>query len=173
MNDLGLNLARVFHQAVENVDCLAHAARDKMGKQSDVLVADQVMRDPSVTAVTNVILREQILFIKIPFRSVGGCAFARSPKRRQQKSIVTVDDLGNRLIQRLFGNMPLIDPGDLPTIHSSHRLRRLRRSEIAAVCEYGGQISDDRVVEFRLMPGKRAEVARPIEPFLGIGHRVQ
>jgi hypothetical protein len=32
MNDLGLNLARVSHQAVENIDGLAHAARDEMGK---------------------------------------------------------------------------------------------------------------------------------------------
>jgi hypothetical protein len=44
MNDLGLNLAHVFHQAIENVNSFTHAAGNEMGEQRDVLIADQVIR---------------------------------------------------------------------------------------------------------------------------------
>jgi len=70
MNNVRLNVAFVLHQAVENIDRLSNAAGNKVRKQRDVFCADDKVRDPSVTAVTNVILREQILFIQVPFRSV-------------------------------------------------------------------------------------------------------
>jgi hypothetical protein len=44
VNQVGLNLAFVLHQAVENIDRLSNAAGNKVRKQRDVFCADDKVR---------------------------------------------------------------------------------------------------------------------------------
>lgn len=56
---------------VENEDCLAHPAGDEAGEQGDVSIGDVIVPNPAVPAVTDVVFRQQILFVQVPLRAVG------------------------------------------------------------------------------------------------------
>ena len=69
--------------------------------------------------------------------------------------------------------MPLIDPGDLPSVGSLHRSRRLAGAEIAAIAEGGEHISFGRVLELGIQTGQRTEEARPLQQVFGVGKSIE
>lgn len=118
VENVGLNVAFILEQAVEDVDCLPDAARDEMAEQSDVGIGDMVVADTAVSSVTDVILREKILLVQIPSCAIGGSVFARSPQSGNREVVIGVDNCRDGLIQSVLGDVPLIDPGNLPAIRS-------------------------------------------------------
>ena len=116
MQGVGLDLRLVLEQAIQNINCFPDPAWNEMTEERDVGIGDMVIPDPAIAAVTNVIFREQILFIEIPLGAVGGSALARALMLRQGEPIVTVNNFGNGFLQILLREVALIDPGDLPPI---------------------------------------------------------
>src|SRR5262245_40918192 len=60
VNYVGLSLAIVLHQAVDNLDRFGNAAGNKVRNQRDVFSADHKVRDPAITTVTNMIFAQQV-----------------------------------------------------------------------------------------------------------------
>ena len=58
--NVGLNVAFILEQTVEDVDRLPDAARDEMAEQSHVGVRDVIVADSAVTAVADVALRADV-----------------------------------------------------------------------------------------------------------------
>ena len=116
MQGVGLDFGLIFEQTIQNINRFPYSARNEMAEERDVGIGDMVIPDPAITAVAKVIFREQILFIEIPLRAVGGSALARAPMFRQGEPIIAVNNLGNGCLQILLRDVALIDPGDLPPI---------------------------------------------------------
>jgi hypothetical protein len=58
-----LNFALVFEEAIKNVDGFPDTTWDEVAEQRDVAVGDVIVANAAVSAVADVILGEQILFI--------------------------------------------------------------------------------------------------------------
>ena len=58
VNDLGLDVAFIFHQAIENINRFSNATGDEMRKEGNVFLADHIIGHASIAAVTNVILTD-------------------------------------------------------------------------------------------------------------------
>lgn len=109
----------------------------------------------------------------VPFHAVGRGGVARAPMRVQADGRVGVDDGGDRLVERLLAHVALVDEGDVPAVQTLERARRLGRAQAAAVAERGRQVALAGAVELGLEPRDRSERARPAQPMLGLGERVQ
>ncbi len=82
VNGIGLNFRVISDEPVQDVHRLMHAARNEVAEERDVHVGDMVVANPAVPAITDVILRQQILLIQIPLRAIRGRAFATAPVLR-------------------------------------------------------------------------------------------
>jgi hypothetical protein len=82
-----------------------------------------------------VIFTEQILFVDIPFGAIGGRAFSGAPPFDQFKAIVAIDYADDGIEELLFGDVVLIDIGDVPTIDRGHRPSGLCGTEVTAIAE--------------------------------------
>src|SRR5262249_25645033 len=88
-------------------------------------------------------------------------------------TIITVDNFGNRFVQSVFGNMTLIDPGNLIPPNVSHRLRRLTRTEKATIGKDSRKIPLHGVIKFGLVTGEWPKVTRPVEPSFSVCQYIQ
>src|SRR4051812_30048450 len=72
---------------------------------------------------------------------------------------VSIDDGGDGRVERLLGNVALVDEGELPPVQRLHGPGRLGGTQVAAVAEHGGEVAFARPVNLGVEPGDRAEVA--------------
>src|SRR4051812_50023241 len=72
---------------------------------------------------------------------------------------VSIDDDGDGRVERLLGDVALVDEGELPPIQRLHGPGRLGGTQFAAVAEHGGEVAFARAVNLGVEPGDRAEVA--------------
>src|SRR4051812_49548721 len=72
---------------------------------------------------------------------------------------VSIDDDGDGRVERLLGDVALVDEGELPPIQRLHGPGRLGGTQFAAVAEHGGEVAFARPVNLGVEPGDRAEVA--------------
>lgn len=87
------------------------AAGGELGEEGDVHVRDHVVADSAVAAITQMVFGNEVLGVKVPFGSIGRGMFAETPYLRQGKLVVPVDDRCDRLVQLVFGDVPLVDEG--------------------------------------------------------------
>lgn len=86
-------------------------------------------------AIPDVIFTEQILFVDIPFGTIGGRTFSRAPPFDQFKAIVAIDHTDDGIKEFLLGDVVLIDLRDVSTVDRGHGPSGLRGTEITAVAE--------------------------------------
>ena len=75
--------------------------------------------DSTVTAVPDMVLGHQILWIQIPFHAVGRGRFAETPQPLQGELGIRIDNRGNGVIQIFLGNVSLVDEGQLESVKKS------------------------------------------------------
>jgi hypothetical protein len=73
-----------------------------MRKQRNICIADVVVSNPTIAAITNMPFGQQIIFIQIPLRSIGCRAFRIAPIAGQLKLIVRIDGLRGCLETLIF-----------------------------------------------------------------------
>lgn len=69
--------------------------------------------DPAKSAITNVVLRRDVLLAQRPLCSVGRRRFAVAPIRRQRELLERVDGFLDRAVQRALVHPLDVQPGDL------------------------------------------------------------
>jgi hypothetical protein len=109
----------VLDQIVQDVVAFPGTAGGEPGEESDVHVRDHVVADSAVAAITQMVLGHEVLSVEVPFGSVRGGMFAETPDLRQGKLVVPVDDRRDRLVQLVFGDVPLVDEGYLSTVKTT------------------------------------------------------
>lgn len=76
-----------------------------MAEQRNILIGYMAVANATITAVTDMVLGQQVLFVEIPLGAVGGSTLARSPKFGKQKTIVGIDDRNDGFLQPVLRNM--------------------------------------------------------------------
>jgi hypothetical protein len=76
--------------------------------------------DSTVTAVPDMVLGHQILWIQIPFHAVGRGRFAETPQPLQGELGIRIDNRGNGVIQIFLGR-----PTRTIRTKSSHKVSEL------------------------------------------------
>src|ERR1700759_1275168 len=173
MNGVGLHIGRIPDQPVENIDSLVYAARNEVAEQRDVHVRHVIVADPAVSSVPDMVFGQQVLLVKIPLRAVGRHLFAGAPEFRQRKLVVRIDDLDDRLVEPLFGDVSQVQPRDLLAAQILDAACGLAGPEITAVAEQSRNEALARVVDLGLEARQRAEQGMQIEPLLGLGENVE
>jgi len=141
MERVRLNFTLVFEQAIKNVDGFPDATWDEVAEQRDVAIGDVIVADAAVPSVADVVLGQQILFIQIPFRTVGRSALAGTPQSWDRELVIGVNNSGDRLVHFVFRDVALIYPGNLPSISGFKGPGGLARPQVAAVTKAGYQVS--------------------------------
>jgi hypothetical protein len=72
MYGVGLDVALVLVERVEDVDPFVSTARDEAAEQSHIEVGHVVVRDTAKTAIAYVALGEEVPFVGVPLGPVGG-----------------------------------------------------------------------------------------------------
>ena len=171
---VGLQERAVLGHEVEDGVALVGAAGQEAREQRDVGVGDQVVADPAVAAVADVVGGLQALRDARPTSCRRRRRVSPLPQCRCRPTPgVGVDHARDRLVQARLGDVALVDEGDVPAVEALQRARGLARPEAAAVAEGGGEIALARAVELGLEARDRAEVPGPAEPVLGVGQRLQ
>ena len=67
---VGLDVALVLIERVEDVRAFIGATWDEVAEQGDVKVGNVVVADPAKTAIADVVFRKQVPFVQVPFGSV-------------------------------------------------------------------------------------------------------
>jgi hypothetical protein len=78
---------------------------------------------------------------------------AGAPQPRKCEVVVGVDDRRDCIVDPVFGDVPLINPGDLSTIRSLDGSRRLARTKVAAIAEGREQVAFSGMLELGFKPG--------------------
>src|ERR1035437_4868298 len=138
----------VLNQIVQDVVAFPGAAGGEPGEEGDLHVRDHVIAYSAVAAITQVVLGNEVLGVEVPFGSVGGGVFAQTPDLRQGKLVVPVDDRRDRLVQLVFGDVPLVDEGYLSPVETTDRTRGLCRTEVESIAEGGHKIPLGRIGKF-------------------------
>ena len=140
MDRVRLDVRPVLQQPIQDVDRLPHAARDEVAEQRHVGVRDVIVADAAVPAVADVVLGEQVLLVEVPLHAVRRGVLPRAPELREREAIVRVDQGGDGLVEVLLGDVPLIDPRDLPAVEALQGPSGLGRPQVAAVAERGRHV---------------------------------
>ncbi len=127
-----------------------------------------IVANTPVPPVPDVILREEILFIHLPFGSIRRRMLARAPERGQIKAMIGMDHQPDRLFQVFEGDMALIDPGDVAAIHPVQRSGGLAGTQITAEAKHRGQIPCHSMLQFAVIAGNGTEEPGPVQPVLGM-----
>lgn len=152
MEDVRLDIALVFEQAIQDIDGLPDAARNEVAEESDVGVGDMVVTDAAIAAIADMVFRDEVLFVKVPTRPVGGGVFAGTPKARERKVVVCIDDGRDGLVQSILGHVSLVNPCNLSSVGSLNRACGLAWTEIASVAESGQEVALSRVLQLGVEP---------------------
>ena len=131
-----------------------------------------IVADPTIAAIPDVALRQQVLFVEIPLGSIHRGALARSSAPGQCELVVGVNHLADGFVECLLTDVTPVDPGELARIDVIQRSRRLHRSEIAAKAKHRGQIARNGVFELGIVAGERTEAA-PVQPVLSIAQDIE
>jgi hypothetical protein len=76
---VGLDVARILQQPIENGHSSPYTARDGVAGQSNVGVRHVTVANATTAAVADAILREQVLFVEIPLGAVRRRVSSRAP----------------------------------------------------------------------------------------------
>jgi hypothetical protein len=76
VENVGLDIAFVFEQPIEDVDIFPDTAWNEVAEQSNVGIRDMVVPDAAITSVTDVVFGEKILFVLVPSRAACGSMLA-------------------------------------------------------------------------------------------------
>ena len=68
---VGLDVAFVLIEQVEDVRAFIGATWDEVAEQGDVQVGNVVVADSAKTAIADVVLRKQVPFVQVPFGPVS------------------------------------------------------------------------------------------------------
>lgn len=98
-----------------------------MAEERDVGIRDMIIADSPIAAIADVVFGQQVLLVHLPLGAIGGSPFAGAPEGGQMEAIVGGDDRTDGFIQFFFGDMVLIDPGQITAIDSAQRASRLGR----------------------------------------------
>ena len=109
MQGVGLNIRRVFGESIQDIHGFPDTARNEMREQRDVRVADMVVSNAAIAAVTDMPFRQQIIFIQVPLRTVCCRAFCVTSIAWQLKFIVRIDRRTNSGLQFFRRDLALID----------------------------------------------------------------
>ncbi len=80
-----------------------------MRKQRNICIADMVISNAAIAAITDMPFRQQIIFIQIPLRTVCRCAFCIAPIAWQLKLIVRINRRADSGLQLFRRDLALID----------------------------------------------------------------
>src|SRR5260370_7989707 len=72
VENVGLDIAFVLEQPIEDVDRFPDTARNEVAEQSNVGIGDMIVADAAIASVTDVLFGEKILFVQVPSRAVRG-----------------------------------------------------------------------------------------------------
>ena len=172
VDGIGLEGRAVFGHEVEDGIALPGAAGDEAGEQRDVGVRYQIVADAAVSPVADVVFGHQALWMEVPLRAVGRSRLSGAPVPRQAQAGIGVDHGGDRGVEGVLRDMALVDEGDLAPVQFLHGAGRLRRSQLAAVAEDGGDIPLAGPFDPGIEAGDRTEVAGPVQPVLGVGQGI-
>jgi hypothetical protein len=70
VENVGLDIASVFEQPIEDVDSFPDTAWNEVAEQSNVGIRDMVVADATITSVTDVVFGGKILFVQVPSLAV-------------------------------------------------------------------------------------------------------
>src|SRR6185312_4953998 len=118
MHCLWPNRRLLFFKHIEDVCPLMYPTRNEAAEQGDIRIRHMVIPNAAVSSIPNVIFCQQVLLIHFPLGSIGGGSFSCSPILGQMEPIVCLCDTTDSLVQLLFGNMMLIDPGQIAALYS-------------------------------------------------------
>lgn len=71
MHRVGLDVAGVLVERIEDVGTFVGAARDEVVEQGDVQIGEVVVADPAEAPVADVVLGQQVALVEIPLGPVG------------------------------------------------------------------------------------------------------
>ncbi len=128
VDDVGALVSIQLLEDVQNESAFPGAAGNEMAEEGDIRVGDMVIPNPAIAAIPNVLLRQQIVFVDVPFRAIGGRAFGRPPELREGTAVVGGNDTRNGLVQVVERNMALVQPRSLAPIRARCRAHPRRLS---------------------------------------------
>lgn len=92
-----------------------------MAEQRDVRVRHVIVANAAIAAVADVIFRQQVLFIEVPFSAVRRRVLAGAPEFWEIELVVGIDERRDRLVEGFLGDVALIHPRDLASLRSLER----------------------------------------------------
>src|SRR2546421_404414 len=158
---------------VENEGPFPDSTRNEVAEAGNVVVRHMIVPNATIPPIADVVLCEEILLIHLPLGSIGRGMFARSPEPGQIKAMIRMNNEPDRLIQILDGDMALIDPGDVATIHGIQRPSGLTGAQVAAEAKDSGQVPRHGILQFAVVAGNRAKRMCPVEPLFGMCQHVE
>src|SRR5574337_187801 len=81
-----LQVGMVAHQSVQDIDGLPHPAGDEATKQGNVGVGNMMVGDPSISAVADMPLSQQVVLHEFDMGTVDDSGFSLAPQERQFKA---------------------------------------------------------------------------------------
>ena len=109
MQSVGLNRGAVLYQPVENMYRLPDAARNKGGEQSDIAVSDGMICNTAIAPISDVLSAQKVVFSQWNVRAVRDRSVAGTPKPRQGKAVIGIDQISRCGFQLGCINMLSID----------------------------------------------------------------
>lgn|GEM_PF-4723590 len=82
MQGVWLDIRRVLGESIQDIHCFPDATGNEMREQRDIRVADVVVGNATIAAVTDMTLRQQIIFVQIPLGAVCRRALCVAPITR-------------------------------------------------------------------------------------------
>jgi D-2-hydroxyacid dehydrogenase (NADP+) len=114
----GLQQRAVLGHEIENGVALIGAAGQEAREQGDIGVRNQVVADPAIAAVADMVAGLQALGMHVPLRAVGGGRLAAAPVPVQADAGIGVDHTGDRLVKAGLGDVTLVDEGHMPAVEA-------------------------------------------------------
>src|SRR6266480_2257963 len=152
MDGVWLDGRTVAHQSIQNVNGLPDAARDEMAEQQDVEVTHVMVGNPSVPAIANVLLRQQVLLGQFILCAIGSGALFIAPIARQRIAIEAINYVAQCRVQLVRRDVAAIDVGQLLSGKlASEMASHLVWAEIRSIRENGEQLPLKRIGDFRLI----------------------
>jgi hypothetical protein len=153
VQDIRLDIGGVLQEPVEDVHRLPHTAGDEVAEEGNIRVRDVVVGDPTIAAVPDRVLGQQILLVQVELGAVRSGGLAGPPQPRQAAAVVAVDHFPKGGVQTSGGDMPPIGVRDLVRRNQTAGMAGgLPGAEIAAVAECGQDVAQHGVVQLRFGP---------------------
>ena len=100
----------ILEQAIENIDRFPHPTGNEMAEESDVRVADMVVRDAAKLAIAHMMLAQQIIPDEFNVGPIGNGRLPAAPQKRQFKPRVFFNHIAQGGLQLGGRNMLIVKP---------------------------------------------------------------